>query len=157
MTGERHLVQEVPAIMMTRKVVLAAMVGLAMLGMPVRALAGGHHRGDWDDNAWPQAWHDLGWQNGWFKNHGDQDEYRPGWTGRNYYQPPAWHQETDADDYRYYQPARHHEPDEDDYWCDGDGDDCQPVSPNYRDYSCDEDGDDCRPVSPSYYGWGYSY
>lgn len=127
--------------MMTRKGVLAAMVGLAMLGMPVRALAGDHHRGDWDDNARPQAWHDLGWQNGWFKNDGDQDDYRPGWTGRNYYQPPAWH----------------HEPDEDDYRCDEDGDDCEPVSPNYQDYSCDEDGDDCRPMSPSYYGGGYSY
>ncbi len=124
--------------MMTRKGMLAAMVGLAMLAMPVRALAGDHHHRDWDGNQRPQAWHDQGWHNGWFKNHHepDGDDYRPGWTGRNYYQPPAWHHEPDEDDYRYYQPARHHEPDEDDYFC-------------------DEDGDDCRSAGPGYYGGNY--
>ncbi|HEV2209915.1 MAG TPA: hypothetical protein VG167_14135, partial [Verrucomicrobiae bacterium] len=62
--------------------------------------------------------------------------YRPGWTGRNYYQPPVWHHEPDRDDYSYYRPAWNQEPDEDDF-------------------SCDEDGDDCRPVGPSYYGGSY--
>jgi hypothetical protein len=118
--------------MTTRKNILAAMVGLAMLAMPVRALAGDHHHRDWDDNPRPQAWHDQGNHNGWFKNHGDRDDYRPGWNGRNYYQPPVWHHEPDRDDYRYYQPVRHHEPDADDYSCDADGDDCRPVgSGNY--------------------------
>ncbi len=131
---ERKCVKEAPA-MTTRKNILAAMVGLAMLAMPVRALAGGHHHRDWDDNPRPQAWHDQGWHNGWFKNHGDRDDYRPGWTGRNYYQPPVWHREPDRDDH-YYQPMRHHEPDADDF-------------------SCDADGDDCRPVGPGYYGGSY--
>jgi len=131
MTGSNVTWQEVPAMMMTRKGVLAAMVGLALLAMPVRALAGDHHHRDWDDNPRPQAWHDQGRHNGWFKNHGDRDDYRPGWTGRNYYQPPVWHHEPDGDDYRYYQPVRHHEPDADDFSCDEDGDDCRPVGPGY--------------------------
>jgi hypothetical protein len=85
---KRHGVQEAPA-MTTRKNILVAMVGLAMLAMPVRALAGDHHHGDWDDNPRPQAWHDQGWHNGWYKNHGDRDDYR--------YQP-AWNHEEDEND-----------------------------------------------------------
>ena len=130
---------------MTRKAILAAMVGLAMLAMPVRTLAGDHDHSDWDDNERPQAWHDQGWNNGWFNNP-DRNDYQPGQYG-NYYQAPAGHHEPDRDDgYGYYPRAWHHEPYEDDYSCDEDGDDCQPVSPSYDDYSCDEDGDDCRPV-----------
>ncbi len=92
--------------MTTRKNILAAMVGLAMLAMPVRALAGDHHHRDWDDNPRPQTWHDQGRHNGWFKNHGDRDDYRPGWTG---------------DDHRYYQPAWHHEDEEDEDYNEGGG------------------------------------
>ncbi len=92
--------------MTTRKNILAAMVGLAMLAMPVRALAGDHHHGNWDDNPRPQTWHDQGRHNGWFKNHGDRDDYRPGWTG---------------DDHRYYQPAWHHEDEEDEDYNEGGG------------------------------------
>ena len=115
-----YRVQEAPA-MTTRKNILTAMVGLAMLAMPVRALAGDHHHGDWDDNPRPQTWHDQGWHNGWFKNHEDRDDYRPGWTGRNYYQPPAWHHEQDEENYRYNQPAWHHEDQEDEDYNEGGG------------------------------------
>jgi hypothetical protein len=101
--------------MTKRKNILAAMVGLAMLAMPVSALAKDHHGGNWN-NPRPQAWHDQGKHNGWFKNQGnqgwhddgwsrnhrDRDDYRPGWNGNNYYQPPAaWHHEPDRDDYGY--------------------------------------------------------
>jgi hypothetical protein len=106
--------------MTKRKNILAAMVGLAMLAMPVSALAKDHHGGNWN-NPRPQAWHDQGNHNGWFKNHGDRDDYRPGWTGRNYYQPPVWHHEPDRDDYRYYRPTRNQEPDEDDNYSEGPG------------------------------------
>ena len=98
---------------MTRgKAILAGMIGLAILAMPVSALAKDRHHGNWN-NPRPQAWHDQGRHNGWFKgdqgghgdgwfrNHRDRDDYRPGWSGRNYYQPPAWHHEPDADDYGY--------------------------------------------------------
>jgi hypothetical protein len=117
---KRQGVQEASA-MTTRKNILAAMVGLAMLAMPVRALAGDHHHRDWDDNPRPQAWHDQGRHNGWFKNHGDRDDYRPGWNGRNYYQPPVWHHEPDGDEHRYYQPAWHHEDEEDENYNGGGG------------------------------------
>lgn len=86
---KRHGVQEAPA-MTTRKNILAAMVGLAMLAMPVRALAGDHHHRDWDDNPRPQTWHDQGWHNGWYKNHGDRDDYR--------YAQPVWHHEEDENE-----------------------------------------------------------
>ena len=101
--------------MTTKKNILAAMVGLAMLAMPVSALAKDHHGGDWN-NPRPQVWHDQGKHNGWFKNEGnrewrddgwsrnhrDRDDYRPGWYGNNYNQPPAaWHHESDSDDYGY--------------------------------------------------------
>ena len=69
--------------MTTRKSILAAIVGLAMLAMPVRALAGDHHHGNWDDNPRPQAWHDQGWHNGGYKNYQpapqhENDEYEGG-------------------------------------------------------------------------------
>ena len=76
--------------MTTRKNILAAMVGLAMLAMPARALAGDHHHRDWDDNQRPRTWHDQGWHNGWYKNHGDRDDYR--------YAQPVWHHEEDEDE-----------------------------------------------------------
>lgn len=102
--------------MASKKNVLSAMVGLAMLALPAGALAG-HHQ-DWDDHPRPYAWHDQGWHRGWFKHHGqyavrpiedeDEDDQGEHCHFRPSYQPPA-------------------------FLCDDDGDDCKPTNQGYDD------------------------
>ena len=107
----------------SKKNVLSAMVGLAMLTLPASALAGNHQ--NWDDQPRPYARHDHGWHRGWLKHHGpdavrpieDEDDesehchFSPG------YQPPA-------------------------FLCDEDGDDCGPTNQGYE-----EDDDYGPPIS----------
>jgi hypothetical protein len=98
----------------TKKQLLSALAGVAMLALPVTALAGHHHDGD--DNPRPFAWHDQGWHRGWAKHHGY--EARPVWA--------------DDDEHCHFRP-RDRGPA---VLCDGDGDDCRPA------YGRDEDDDD---------------
>jgi hypothetical protein len=80
----------------SKKNVLSAMVGLAMLALPAGALAG-HHQ-DWDDHPRPYAWHDQGWHRGWFNHHGqyavrpieDEDDQGEHCHFRPSYQRPAF-------------------------------------------------------------------
>jgi hypothetical protein len=107
----------------SKKNLLSALAGLAMLALPATALAG-HHR-DWDDNPRPFARHNQGWHRGWFKHRGDA--VRPVWEDgdeRGHFYP------------RYQPPAA---------LCDDDGDDCRPVNQGYGD-----DDDDYGPPL-SYY------
>jgi len=100
--------------MASKKNVVSAMVGLAMLVLPASALAG-HH--DWDDHPWPYAAHDQGPHRGWLKHHGkytvrpieDEDEQREHRHFTLHHQSPA-------------------------FLCDADGDDCEPTNRGYHRY-----------------------
>jgi hypothetical protein len=94
--------------MFSRKQILSAMAGVAMLTMPVSAFAG-HHDGDRDDRR-PFAWHDQGFHRGWEKHqiapmgprYGggyDEDRRTParGWYGRPTSRPYGYHRECDED------------------------------------------------------------
>jgi len=88
----------------TRKNLLPALVGLAMLALPATALAGHHHDRDRDDNPRPFAGHDHGWHRGWFKHQGDA--VRPAWDDddeqhhfRRRYEQPAALCDDESDDY----------------------------------------------------------
>lgn len=139
--------------MFSKRNVLSAMAGLAMLAIPASAFAGHHHDKGEHNGPRPYAWHDQGWHNGWNKHGGD---YRPANNLRPYQMratpafpliprvAPVWHHEHENE----YVPAPrwwgHHEPDDDDY--------PRPV--------CDEDGDDCLDYGGGSYqnGWGgYNY
>jgi hypothetical protein len=137
--------------MFSKRNMLSAMAGLAMLALPASAFAGHHHDNDEHNGPRPNAWHDQGWHNGWNKHGGD---YRPlnnvpyrmrATPAFPVYPTPVWHHEREDE----YAPAPrwrgHHEPDADDY-------------PRQ---ACDEDGDDCRGYSRGYSyqnsGAGYNY
>ncbi len=64
--------------MFSRKQILSAIVGVAMLALPVSAFAG-HHDGDWNRPR-PFAWHDQGLHRGWAKHQ---------WTQGGWYGTPA--------------------------------------------------------------------
>ncbi len=108
--------------MTSKKNVLSAMVGLAMLALPASVLAG-HHDRDRDDNPRPFAWHDQGWHRGWFKHHGYEN--RPAWG----YAASPIDDEDDEDEHCHFRPRY------------------QPPA-----FSCDQDGDDCEPASPGNWG-----
>lgn len=73
--------------MWSKKGAISAMIGAAMLAVPVSALAA-HHDHDGDFHGRPQAWHDQGEHRGWFKH--DRDDhfrgFRPVLGSREY--PP---------------------------------------------------------------------
>jgi len=58
--------------MLSRTKIVSAMAGIAMLAVPVSALAG-HAR---DFRGRPNASHDQGWHQGWFKHARDDDRFR---------------------------------------------------------------------------------
>jgi hypothetical protein len=92
--------------MTTNRTALSAIAGIAMLVLPVSALAGHHH--DRDDDPRPYAWHDQGRHRGWFKHH----------------QQYAVRRAEDEDDegaHSHLRPSE--EPPA--FLCDGDGDDCE--------------------------------
>jgi hypothetical protein len=121
--------------MLARRQILSAMAGLAMLAMPVSALAKPHH--DTDKHG-AYAWHDQGVHNGWNKHQRAEAYYTqprvaPVWNSSSYYdhheprywatpQQVGWH---DSDAHRW-------NPNWDsNYRCDGDGDDCHWANNNY--------------------------
>ncbi len=106
--------------MTSKKNVLSAMVGLAMLTLPAGALAGHHHR-DGDDNPRPFAWHDQGWHRGWLKHQGYG---RPAW---GYARPIE--DEDDEDEQSHFRP----QPMPPAVSCDEDGENCQPLNQDYSD------------------------
>ena len=75
--------------MFSRKHVLPVLVGLAMLALPVTALAGDH---DHWNHPRPYAWHDHGWHNGWAKHEWrDWHEWRHhDWDDHHLVRPYAW-------------------------------------------------------------------
>lgn len=83
--------------MLSRRGAISAMVGAAMLAMPVSAFAS--HQ-DHDFRGRPQAWHDQGEHRGWFKHDRDDDHFRgfrPAPRIRNF--PPRvayWNHEPDT-------------------------------------------------------------
>jgi hypothetical protein len=89
--------------MASKKNVVSAMVGFAMLALPASALAG-HH--DWDDHPWPYALHDQGLHRGWLKHHGkypvrpieDEDEQGEHRHYTLHYQSPPFLCDADSDD-----------------------------------------------------------
>jgi hypothetical protein len=70
----------------SKKRILSALAGAAMLALPVSAFAG--HHDHWNHPR-PNAWHDHGWHNGWMRH----QRARGGWYGpraeRGWYGPPA--------------------------------------------------------------------
>jgi len=78
--------------MLSKRTLLSAVAGLAMLAIPAIALAGGPYT---------HGWHDQGWHRGWYK-HFDRDDSRPAWGTHRFYAPPVarYHHEPDADDFR---------------------------------------------------------
>ncbi|MGH7837859.1 MAG: hypothetical protein ACREQC_08555 [Candidatus Binataceae bacterium] len=154
--------------MLSRKQLLSAMAGLAMLAMPVSALAKHHDDGS---NPRPYAWHDQGRHNGWAKH--QFAAAAPVALARPYYAKPRIARTWDGPNYnqrasRYWatpQPIGYHRA------CDNDGDDCglAPNRPaNYwqpgwdRNYHCGADGDDCHwnnNYGPQYWqnNGGYDY
>jgi hypothetical protein len=111
---------------MSKKNVLSAVIGLAMLvALPASALAGHHYR-NWDESPRPFAFNDRGWHRGWFKHQGDD---RPAWGSDRAVEDED--DENDEDENEHYR-----------------------VGPRYVPpaYSCDEDGDDCEPVNEGYLG-----
>jgi hypothetical protein len=138
--------------MIAKGLLLSVVIGLAMISLPVSGLAG--HHDDTDDGPRPNAWHDHGWHNGWYKHHEDRDDEDQDEQGdeHHHYHPHV----------RYVAPAspswEHRESDPDDHYrvCDMDGDDCRIVPNREPAYSCDEDGDDCHLVNQHYWG-GYDY
>jgi hypothetical protein len=141
----------------SKRNVLSAMAGLALLALPGNALAGHHHDHDNDDQNRPRpnAWHDQGWHNGWNKHGGDDGPFK---NVRSYQMratpifpivprvAPVRRYEREGT----YVPAPrwwgHREPDREDYPRQG----------------CDEDGDYCRGYSEGAYNYqdswgGYDY
>jgi len=130
--------------MISKRKVLSAMAGLAMLVIPAGAFAGHHHDNDEHGNSRPYAWHDQGWHNGWNKH---DNGYRPLNQARPYqmratpaipFNPPVARVWQHEDEEEYHHAPRwwgHREPDRDDYSrqvCDADGDDCRTYSNGYQ-------------------------
>lgn len=101
--------------MTSKKNVLSAIVGLAMLTLPASALAGHNHR-DWDDNPRPFARQDQGRHRGWLKHQG---------YGRPVYAPNE--DEDEEDEQSRFRPQLMPPA----VSCDEDGDDCEPVYQGY--------------------------
>jgi hypothetical protein len=99
----------------SKKNVLSAIVGLAMLTLPASALAGHNHR-DWDDNPRPFARQDQGRHRGWLKHQG---------YGRPVYAPNE--DEDEEDEQSRFRPQLMPPA----VSCDEDGDDCEPVYQGY--------------------------
>jgi hypothetical protein len=99
----------------SKKNVLSAIVGLAMLTLPASALAGHNHR-DWDDNPRPFARQDQRRHRGWLKHQG---------YGRPVYAPNE--DEDEEDEQSRFRPQLMPPA----VSCDEDGDDCEPVYQGY--------------------------
>jgi hypothetical protein len=155
--------------MLSKKKILSTMAGLAMLALPVSALAG--HKHDNPDRFRPYTWHDQGWHRGWDKRqivptpyqtaHNDfrnrVNRYTPG--------PLVWNGGDNAD---WAHPGYHRA------W-DRDGDSSRWVpngGPGYyhpvwgrnvaSNYNCDADGDNCPGINNGGTGYwnnngGYNY
>jgi hypothetical protein len=63
--------------MLSKTTIFSALAGLALLALPVSAIAGHDH--DRDDLR-PQRWHDRGWHRGW-EHQARSDEWHGGWYG----------------------------------------------------------------------------
>jgi hypothetical protein len=122
------------------------MAGLAMLAIPVSALA---HPKDFRDDPRPFAAHDQGWHRGWFKHQaeGPMSPTRP-FAYRNDYVPPAayYNQALRRDEWR--EDAWRQNAWRRNAWNNGAG---------YR-RGCDADGDDCEgSYNPGYWNNGGGY
>ncbi|HLW69658.1 MAG TPA: hypothetical protein VKS22_03450 [Candidatus Binataceae bacterium] len=138
--------------MLSRKQILSAMAGVAMMAMPVTALA--KHRGD-NYNPRPYAYHDRGFHNGWAQHRLATAE--PSFNPHRYYAEPRvapnWYGRNDNQGARRYwaeprpigwnnnqEPRRYWAQPQPTGWNNG-----YPPSWN-RNYQCDDDGDgdSCR-------------
>ena len=111
--------------MFSKKQILSAMAGVAMLALPVSALAGHHDDDDWNRPR-PYAQHDQGWHQGWMRKqwkHG-------GWNGTPAQRPPVNYAQPVV------QPYGWNNGDEGE--CDRDGDRCEQAyapAPVYQPYA----------------------
>jgi hypothetical protein len=136
--------------MSSSKRLLSAVAGLAMLAMPVSALAAHHDEGPRQSR--PSAWHDRGFHNGWGRQQFAGRPYARGYVGPpregHWNRPLPWNYG--------YAPNGWGNAQNGYYGCDADGDHCGPVNrwhPRYWNNGGSYNGGYYAPPVAEDYSW----